>query len=94
MKGICKLTSLAVCSAVLTGLFTGCSEKSTVQPSKGVYGSDTQAYSTDAQNNAYDGILDNINNDNETGKVYSQTIMVYMVGSDLESRYGAGTMDL
>lgn len=94
MKGICKLTSLAVCSAVLTGVFTGCSEKSTVQPSKGAYGSDAQTYSSDDQNNDYNGILDNVTDSNETGKVYSQTIMVYMVGSDLESRYGAATTDL
>ncbi|MCH5274713.1 MAG: hypothetical protein J1E65_02645 [Lachnospiraceae bacterium] len=30
----------------------------------------------------------------KTGEVYSQTIMVYVVGSDLESRYGSATMDL
>ena len=30
----------------------------------------------------------------ETGKVYTQTIMVYIVGSDLESRYGSASMDL
>lgn len=30
----------------------------------------------------------------ETGKVYSQTIMIYIVGSDLESRYGSASMDL
>lgn len=30
----------------------------------------------------------------ETGKVYTQTIMVYIVGADLESRYGSASMDL
>lgn len=30
----------------------------------------------------------------KTGQVYSQTIMVYIVGSDLESRYGSASMDL
>ena len=30
----------------------------------------------------------------ETGKVYTQTIMIYIVGSDLESRYGSASMDL
>ena len=30
----------------------------------------------------------------ETGKIYTQTIMVYIVGADLESRYGSASMDL
>ncbi|MGN0631024.1 MAG: clostripain-related cysteine peptidase [Ruminococcus sp.] len=88
-----KLTAIAVVCAMTAGFAAGCSEKNTVNPSKGLY-EESQNTEETAEAGSYDGIVNNIESNGETGKVYSQTIMVYMVGSDLESRYGAATADL
>ena len=41
-----------------------------------------------------DGSLAYFENLEETGQVYTQTIMIYVVGSDLESGYGSASRDL
>lgn len=89
-----KLTAIAVCCAIITGFAAGCSGSDSVKPNKGLYEDDGQNTEQVSSESDYDGIVDNIDSGNETGKVYSQTIMVYMVGSDLESKYGAATIDL
>lgn len=87
-----KLTALILTAALLAGVSSGCSDKNSISPNKDINGQDN---SETAQDSGYDNIIDNVNsNSDETGKVYSQTIMIYMVGSDLESRYGAATLDL
>lgn len=89
-----KLSALILTSTIMAGLITGCSDSNSVKPSKDINGQSNYDESS-AQDNGYDGVIDNVDsNGDETGEVYSQTIMIYMVGSDLESRYGAATLDL
>lgn len=87
-----KLTALILTAAMLTGFVGGCSDNNSIKKNKDI---NSQNNSESAQDSGYDGVVDNVDsNSDETGKVYSQTIMIYMVGSDLESRYGAATLDL
>lgn len=94
MKYKLKLTALAVMCAMTANLVVGCSEKEDIViPNKGL--NENSLNTTELQeSSSYNGIVDNTDKISKTGKVYSQTIMVYMVGSDLESDYGAATMDL
>lgn len=93
MKYKQKIIAMAVMGTITANLAVGCSEQNSVSPKKGL-NEDSQSIAETLESGSYDGFVDNIDNSNETGKVYSQTIMVYMVGSDLESNYGAATMDL
>ncbi len=90
-----RLTALMLACMMAAGFAGGCAEKNTVAPNRDVYGEDdanAEAQTTPAEPVKTE--IDNIDESSETGEVYSQTIMVYMVGSDLESNYGAATMDL
>ncbi len=89
-----KITALALCTAIL---MSGCAGKSSVEPNKNPIDNDdsgsSDSYSQD-EGGSVDAVIDNVDDSEATGKVYSQTIMVYMVGSDLESAHGAATLDL
>ncbi len=94
-----RLTALILSCAMLAGVTAGCAEENSVQPNRDVFGESSQA-DEDGENkeassqDPQKSEIDNIDESAETGKVYTQTIMIYMVGSDLESSYGAATADL
>lgn len=98
MKRIQKIIALMLSCALGAASVTACSEDSTVQPNKDVFGENSQSdetVSAGAENSSQQqNEIDHIDSGSETGQVYTQTIMVYMVGSDLESGYGAATLDL
>ena len=99
MKRKQKIFAAVLSCVMLTATAGGCTEENSVQPNKDVMGEDTQSEENSAPSveDTDEEVLeqiDNIDDSTETGEVYSQTIMVYMVGSDLESGYGAATMDL
>ncbi len=88
MKRYFKFTALFCCLAILAALAGGCADGSSVEPYKNPDGNSAGQHGESAN-----GILDNVDS-TSTDEVYSQTIMVYMVGSDLESAHGAATLDL
>lgn len=55
---------------------------------------DDSSSSAENLNNSHNNTIDNVDAMASTGEVYSQTIMVYMVGSDLESKYGNASLDM
>ncbi len=87
-----KLMTLGLSGAVLAGVAAGCAEKSSVTEYKG------DEYSAEyEQPDSFvsdDGVADNLAGYEKSDQVYTQTIMVYIVGSDLESDSGAATLDM
>lgn len=97
MKSRKKLMAALLACVMMGTMAAGCAEENTVQPNKdgesqvGGLVSDSGEETSGA---AAENEIDNVDEGTETGTVYTQTIMVYMVGSDLESNYGAATADL
>lgn len=97
---ILKRILAALTSAmILTAAATGCSKDSdkTKKTDKSLFGNDSSSSDVSGNNVTPSGeinFIDNLDMLESTGKVYSQTIMIYMVGSDLESEYGNATLDL
>ena len=97
---ILKRILAALTSAmILTAASTGCSKDSdkTQKTNKDIFGNDSS--SSDVSGTSVTpsnevNIINNLDTLDSTGKVYSQTIMIYMVGSDLESEYGNASLDL
>ncbi|MGN0595280.1 MAG: clostripain-related cysteine peptidase, partial [Hominimerdicola sp.] len=105
---IFKRVFAGVVATVLTAtVLTGCSNDSSSSQAavkKAIGGDSSAADSTvddssgssaaTTLNQPIDGIIDKTSSLESTGTVYSQTIMIYMVGSDLESEHGSASLDL
>lgn len=95
MKNKSKLIALMITSALLSSFASGCSDNnSSNKTKKDLFDDDSQNSDILSSDNEYSDIIDNVDSSSESGQVYSQTIMIYMVGSDLESMHGAATLDL
>lgn len=94
MNYILRFTAAAVSAAVLAGFVTGCSEKSGITENKDPYEAATEEYSSYEETPASKGNIDNLKNYEKSSQYYTQTVMVYIVGSDLETRAAAASADL
>ncbi|MCI5845599.1 MAG: clostripain-related cysteine peptidase [Oscillospiraceae bacterium] len=86
-----------VAVAVAAVLLTACTPKAEGSGSTAKKGLFDDASSMAVENNAsesVDHIVDQVTDMEQTGTVYSQTILIYMVGSDLESQHGSASLDL
>ncbi len=86
-----------VAVAVAAVLLTACIPKEEDSGSTAKKGLFDDASSMAVENNAsesVDHIVDQVTDMEQTGTVYSQTILIYMVGSDLESHHGSASLDL
>lgn len=92
-----RILTILLSAVLLTG-FSGCSKdagnnnKNLFQKEQSQDGSESNDSSIDVSQS--NGIVDQLDMLDTTGEVYSQTILIYMVGSDLESEYGNASLDL
>lgn len=94
-KKFTKAKKVIFLSMCVTALALGGCSKAPKVPDKAIWtGSMNVERTSEAGGSAQEGDTDQISSMETTGQVYSQTIMVYMVGSDLESRYGGASSDL
>lgn len=94
-----RILAVFTSSMILTAAATGCNKDSNdvKKTEKGLFGNDSSSSEVSGNNitpSGENGIINNLDTLESTGNVYSQTIMVYMVGSDLESEYGNASLDL
>lgn len=88
-----KFLSVFISAAMLTTCATSCGkEEKTEKTNKSLF-SDNSSDSNDPVSGE-EGIINNIEPADAESEVFSQTIMIYMVGSDLESEYGNASIDL
>ena len=84
---------------VLSTILSGCNKKFDTPSNTGSSNESMPNITLDTANKSLSDLFpsdltENDSSENNDKNTYSHTIMIYMVGSDLESRYGSATADL
>lgn len=88
-----KCVAVAVAAVLLTAC-TPKTEKNNSTAKKDLFDDASSVVAENNANESVDHIVDHVTDMEQTGTVYSQTILIYMVGSDLESQHGSASLDL
>lgn len=88
-----KCVAVAVAAVLLTAC-TPKAEESSSTAKKGLFDDASSIAAGGDASEPVNNIVDQVEDMEQTGTVYSQTILIYMVGSDLESQHGSASLDL
>lgn len=91
-----RIFAILLSAMLLTAFSAGCNKDNDSADKNPFHKENSDASEESSENSISEtnGVINHLDALESTGKVYSQTILVYMVGSDLESEYGNASLDL